>query len=264
MSLERAFENCGLIEGRDYHKQRSIGDDEAQLRPDYIVCMPGGLCLAVDAKAPISAFLEAAEAVEEAECEARLKSFVAHVRDRVKNLNSKRYHQHLDQSPEFVVLFLPTEAIMAAALRLDAGLIEFAASQNVVLAGPFTLMSIVKGVALGWQQETFTKHAKEIAELGKELYKRLADFGSHVANIGYHLKNSTKAYNDAVGSLQSRVMPQARRLEELKVAPADKLIPEITEVDTVPRGLRGVEFDIVHVEATDGELVVEEALVRPR
>jgi DNA recombination protein RmuC len=263
MSLERVFEICGLTEGRDYHKQRTIGDDDSQLRPDYVVCMPGGLHLAIDAKAPISAYLEAVETGDDRARDEHLKKFVTHVRERVKNLNSKRYHQYLENSPECVVLFLPAEAIVSAALRLDAGLIEFATAQNVILAGPTVVISIVQGIAHGWKQESLTKHAKDIAELGKELYKRLADFGGHVANIGYHLKNSTKAYNDAVGSLQSRVLPQARKLEELKVAPADKRIPELAEVETIPRDLRGADFALADV-VTDGELFVEEAAVRPR
>lgn len=261
MALERVLELTGMSEGRDFHRQQTIGDDDSQQRPDYVVYLPGDKHLAIDAKAPIRAFLEAAEATDEESQQAKLKEFVGHVRERIKKLASKAYHQSLSNSPEFVVLYLPTEAILSAALTLDVDLLENAFRQKVLVAGPTNLVSVLLAVAHGWKQEALAKNAREIAELGKELYKRLSDFGGHMSEVGHHLKKSTEAYNSAVGSLESRVMPQARRFEQLQVAPADKRIEELPPIETTPRRLQCDDFALEH---NDDELIDADSLLRPR
>lgn len=260
MALDRVLEVAGLSEGRDFVRQQVIGDD-AQRRPDVVIHLVGDKQLAVDAKAPIRAFLEAAETSDEEERKQKLGEFAAHVRDRVKTLGSKSYHQDLESSPEFVVLYLPTEAIYKAAMDLDRDLLEFACRQKVVIAGPGILIALLLAVAHGWKQETLAKHAKDICELGTDLYNRLAVFSGHMSNVGNQLHRSVKAYNEAVGSLESRVMPGARRFEQFGAAPANAQLGELTSIDTAPRKLQSSDF---RLDETDGEVEDQEALARPR
>jgi DNA recombination protein RmuC len=261
MHLARVLELAGMSEGRDFSKQQVVGDSDSQLRPDVVVHLPGGKQLAIDAKAPIRAFLEAAEAADEETRHAKFKEFAGHVRERIRQLSSKSYHQSLDNCPEFVVLYLPTEAVYSEALKLDVELLETAFRQRVILAGPCNLISLLLAVAHGWKQAALAEHAQEICELGKELYKRLAVFCSHVAGIGDGLNKSVKAYNNAVGSFESRVMPKARKFEQLYISASDSQIDELAPVDTQVRSLDCAE--LAHVESNT-DVVEAELLTRPR
>jgi DNA recombination protein RmuC len=261
MALERVFEIAGLTEGRDFYSQQTIGGEDSIQRPDFIVCLPGNKHLAIDAKAPISAFLEAAEETDDAVKSEKLGKFVSHVRKRVKELGGKSYDQALDNSPEFVVLYLPTEAVVSAALELDKKLLEYAYEQRVLLAGPTIIISLLFAVAHGWKQEVVEKHAKDIHELGKELYSRLATFGGHIGKLQTHLRGSVTAYNAFVGSLESSVMPQARRFEDYKAAPADKQLLELKQIEVIPRQLQGSDFANVEI---DGEIKDPALSARPR
>ena len=261
MHLARVLEVAGMSEGRDFHKQQVLNDGDAQLRPDVVVHLPGGKHLAIDAKAPIRSFLEAAEAADEETRHAKAKEFSGHVRERIRQLSSKAYHQSLDSSPEFVVLYLPTEAVYSEALKLDHELLENAFRQRVILAGPCNLISLLLAVAHGWKQEALTEHAKEICDLGKELYKRLAVFCGHIAGVGDGLNRSVKAYNSAVGSFESRVMPKARKFEQLYVAAAEGQIDELVPVETQVRNL---DCDELTLAEADGQIVEPELLARPR
>ena len=261
MHLSRVLEIAGMTEGRDFHKQQVLSDGDSQLRPDVVVHLPGGKHLAIDAKAPIRAFLEAAEATDDETRQIKVKEFAGHVRERVRLLSSKGYHQNLDSSPEFVVLYLPTESVYSEALKLDVDLLENAFRQRVILAGPCNLISLLLAVAHGWKQEALTTHAKEICDLGKELYKRLAVFCTHIASVGDGLNKSVKAYNSAVGSFESRVMPKARKFEQLYVTAADDQIKELEPVETQVRNLDCEEMALVTM---DGEAVEPELLARPR
>jgi DNA recombination protein RmuC len=239
-----------------------IGDDCSSQRPDLVIHLPGNRNLAVDAKAPIQAFLDAAQAADDETRQAKLAEFVRHVRERIKLLGSKTYHQSLDCSPEFVVLYLPTEAVFSTALMLEAGLLEYAAEKyRVHLAGPTTFLSLVRVIAYDWRQDAVAKNANEICDLAGELYKRLADFGGHIAKLGDNLRRSADTYNDAVGSLERRVMPQARRFESLGAAPADRRIEALTPIETSVRKLQSPEFKPSEI---DGELCEPELLARPR
>jgi DNA recombination protein RmuC len=261
MHLARVLEIAGMSEGRDFSKQMVLNDGDAQLRPDIIVHLPGGKHLAIDAKAPIRAFLEAAEASDEETKQSKAKEFAGHVRERIRQLSSKTYHQSLDSSPEFVVLYLPTEAVYSEALKLDHDLLETAFRQRVILAGPCNLISLLLAVAHGWKQEALTEHAQEICELGKELYKRLAVFCGHIAGVGDGLSRSVKAYNSAVGSFESRVMPKARKFEQLYVTASDSQIDELVPVETQVRNL---DCDELTQAEIDGEVAEQEVLARAR
>lgn len=261
MHLLRVVEVTGMTDRCDFHEQQVINDEDRQQRPDLVVHLPGNRNLAVDAKAPIRAFLEAAEAADEETRQAKLGEFVRHVRDRVKLLGNKNYHQNLDNSPEFVVLYLPTEAVYSAALSCDAGLLEFATQYKVRLAGPMNLMSLLQMVAFDWKQDAVANNAREICTLAEELYKRIAIFGGHVGKLGDQLNRSVKAYNDAIGSLESRIMPQARRFEQLGAAPTDGRIEELTPVDLSARSVQCAEFAIAHEESAVDDPML---LARPR
>jgi DNA recombination protein RmuC len=230
-------------------------------RPDLVVHLPGERHLAIDAKAPIRAFLESAEAADDDTRLLKQQDFVTHIREHVRNLGSKAYYQNIDGTPEFVVLYLPTEAIFSAALTLDNELLEYAAKYRVHLAGPSVLITLLRAVAHGWKQEALAKHAKEICDLGEELYKRMALFGGHMGKIGSCLNRSVAAYNQAVGSLESRVMPQVRRFEQLGAAPADAQIEELTQIEMTARHLQSAELAIAEIESEFDE---QELLGRPR
>ncbi|MCI0334220.1 MAG: DNA recombination protein RmuC [Planctomycetes bacterium] len=259
MHLERVLEITGMSARCDFYPQQVVGDD-VRLRPDVVVKLPGDRHVAVDAKATLQMFLEMVEAPDDDARQNLLKQFVGHVRSRIKELSSKAYHQHLDGSPEFVVLYLPTEGLFCAALSLDADLLEFADAQGVVLAGPTTLIALLRSVAQGWKQEALAKHATEIRDLGKELYKRLATFADHVASLRYHLDGSVKAYNEFVGSLERMVMPQARKFRDYGAAGNNQL-DELAQIDMVPRTLQSPDFAVVEA---DGEVTEPELLSRPR
>jgi DNA recombination protein RmuC len=261
MHLARVLEVAGMTEGRDFSKQQTLSDGDSQLRPDVVVHLPGGKHLAIDAKAPVRAFLEAVEATDEETRQLKAKEFAGHVRERIRQLSSKTYHQSLDGSPEFVVLYLPTEAVYSEALKLDHELLDSAFRQRVILAGPCNLISLLLAVAHGWKQEALTEHAKEICDLGKELYKRLAIFCAHIASVGDGLNRSVKAYNNAVGSFESRVMPKARKFEQLYVTAADGQIDELLPVETQVRNLDCEELALTETELPAAE---PELLARPR
>jgi DNA recombination protein RmuC len=236
VQLRRVVELAGMQEHCDFEEQETLAAaGGGRLRPDLVVRLPGGKCLVVDAKAPLSAYLEAVDAVEEPVRRARLADHARQIRDHVAKLSQKAYHEHLGQTPEFVVLFLPGESFFAAALEQDPSLIETAAEAGVVLATPTTLIALLKAVAYGWRQESIAESARQVAELGRELHDRLAVLGRHAARVGKELGGAVSAYNDLVGSLESRVLPAARRLKEHGAGSASAEIPELEPVDELPR-----------------------------
>jgi len=262
MHLERVLEITGMSERCDYFKQQVIADeDDTKQRPDVIVRLPGEKHLAVDAKATLQAFLDMADAPDDETRQSKLNDFVIHVRERIKILGSKAYHQNIDGSPEFVVLYLPTEGLFSTALTLDTELLEFADSKRVLLAGPMNLIALLRAVAHGWKQDDVATNAREICRLAEDLYKRLATFGGHMGDLGKQLNKSVDAYDAAVGSLDRNVMPQARRFEKLGAAPADVRIPELIPIERSTRKLQSDEFSL---SQSDGELEEQESLSRPR
>jgi len=213
-----------------------------RLRPDLVVHLPGGKDVAVDAKVPLAAYLEAVEATEEPVRRARLADHARQVAAHVGKLSQKAYHEHLGHTPEFVVLFIPGESSFAAALEQDPELLEKAAAAGVVLATPTTLIALLKAVASGWQQEVVAESARAVQLLGRELHDRLATLGAHVERMGRSLGRSVEAYNELVGSLESRVLPAARRLKELGAGSPSAEVPALADVDELPRAVHAPEL----------------------
>ena len=237
MQLKRVVEMAGMLEHCDFSEQVSYTDaEEKRQRPDMIVHLPGGKQIVVDAKAPLSAYLEAIEATEETARQVSLAQHTQQLKKHIQSLGQKSYWAQFQPTPEFVILFLPGETFLSAAFTEDPNLLEFAIAHKVIPATPTTLIALLKAVAYGWQQEVLTENAKAISTLGKELYERLVTLGTHWASVGKGLEAATKAYNEATGSLESRVLVSARRLRELRHL--DKELPPIQSVDRIPRQLQ--------------------------
>jgi len=213
--LRNVVESAGMLEHCDFVAQASTRDGEGDLlRPDLVVRIPGGKQLVVDAKVPLAAYLEAFETDDEDERATRLAAHARQVRDHATKLSAKAYWRQFAPAPDFVVMFVPDETLLRVAHEHDRRLAEDAWGQRVVLASPSTLMTLLRTVAAVWQQETVAQSAQAIHELGVELHKRLGTFTDHVAKLGRSLQGAVGSYNEAVGSLESRVLVQARRLEE--------------------------------------------------
>ena len=245
VQLERAVEFAGMVEYCDFVQQESTTTEEGRLRPDLIVRLPNERRIIVDAKTPLNAYLDALTSRDEESRRARIQEHARHVRDHIRMLGSKAYWRQFNETPEFVVLFLPGEAFFSAALEEDAELIEFGANEKVILATPTTLIALLKAVAYGWQQEKMAKHANRVSELGRELYERLATLASHFSKLGGHLNRAVEAYNSAVRSTESRVLVTARKFKELGSGSdrnVEKLEP-IERITTAPQAEELVESD---------------------
>jgi len=211
-----------------------------RLRPDLIVRLPGGQSVVVDAKTPMEAYLRASAADGEAERDRYLQDSVRQVREHMRALSTKAYWEQFRQAPELVVMFLP-EPVYLTALRLDPTFLEDATQQRVFPASPATLIVLLKAIAYGWRQEKIAENAQRISDLGRDLYQRLAKLATHFAKLGLEIGRTVDAYNAAVGSLEGRVLVQARRFAELGAASSDE-IPEISPVDHAPRGPNAPEL----------------------
>jgi DNA recombination protein RmuC len=212
--LRNVVEYAGMLEHCDFVTQATVSGDDGTLRPDLVVRIPGGKQVVVDAKAPLAAYLDAFETSDDAERELRLADHARQVREHVTKLSAKGYWRQFQPSPDLVVMFLPDESYLRAALENDATLQEYAWSSNVILSSPTTLMILLRTVATTWQQETVAESAREVSDLGRELYKRLATMGAHFSKLGRSLDGAVRSYNETVGSLERSVLPQARRFEK--------------------------------------------------
>jgi DNA recombination protein RmuC len=233
--LRRIVEAAGMLEHCDFAEQVTVTVDGQGARPDLVVRLHGGRSVVVDAKAPFDAYLAAMEAREEAGRERHLAAHAAALRRHVDGLAAKSYWAGFGQSPEFVVLFVPADPFLDAALRHDPTLLEHAFARNVVLATPATLIALLRTVAYAWRQEALTRNAASVHELARELYGRLSTLGEHVSKLGSSLGAAVTAYNKAVGSLEARVLVSARKLADLGVA-GDQL-PTPPQVELAPRQL---------------------------
>lgn len=234
MTLRRVAELAGMVPHCDFFEQESVVSEEGRARPDMLVRLPGGRQIVIDAKAVLSAYLEAHDAPNDDQRAERLKRHAAQIRARMEELSLKAYWAQFDLAPEFVVLFLPGEQFLGAALEQDPTLIEDGFSRGVVVATPTTLMALLRAVAYGWRQEQLTAHAQEAGRLGKDLYERMALLAQYLNEIGAALGKSVAAYNRAVGSLESRVWPAARKFKDLGIA-TEKEVPLIDPVEQAPR-----------------------------
>lgn len=242
VQLKRVVELAGMLDHCDFSEQRQEMGDEGRMRPDLLVHLPGGRQVIVDAKVPLEAYLEAIHATDDTVRHQKMKDHARQVRAHVTTLGKKAYWERFQPTPEFVVLFLPAETFFSAALEFDPALIEIGAEQNVILATPTTLIALLKAVAYGWKQENLSLHVEKLHELGNDLYKRLADMGSHFVKMGRGLSSAVEAYNKGVGSLESRVLVTARKFKDLGINPSQIEIEEIENVEKVPRELQSTEF----------------------
>jgi len=234
--LRRVVEMAGMVQHCDFVEQSTIQGEDGRLRPDLIVHLPGGKTVVVDAKVPLSAYLDAKDARDENARREFIAQHAKQLRKHVGELSDKSYADQLSSSPDFVVMYVPIESAFADAVQADPSLLDDAVEGNVIPAGPMTLLSLLKGAAYGWRQERIAESAEQISELGKELYNRISVMASHLSQVGEALGRATLSYNKAVGSMESRVLVQARRFKDLGAAVGDD-IPEIETVSVAPRQL---------------------------
>ena len=237
MQLRRVVEIAGMLQRCDFDEQPALFTDNGRMRPDLVVHLPGAKQIVVDAKAPLEAFLDAQEAQDDEARGPRLQTHARQVRDHMDKLGSKAYWDQLGNSPEMVVMFLPGETLFSAALQHDLTLIEHGLRQKVLLASPITLIALLTTVAHSWRQEALTENYREVAELGKAFYERLATFIEHFDDVRRKLDGAVQAYNKAAGSFETRVLVSARKLKDLDVTTAGEL-PPLEPIDSVPRVLR--------------------------
>jgi DNA recombination protein RmuC len=235
-TLRNVLELSGLAPHVDFTEQVSTTDGEgARLRPDVLINLPGGRCIVVDSKVALSGYLDAMEATDEAARETHMKKHAAELKAHVKNLSSKDYWKHVPATADFVVLFVPGENFLAAAAERDPNLFDDAFAAKVIITTPSTMVALAKSVAYGWRQEQSAKNAQEIAELGRELYRRMAVMADHLGKVGDAIGATVSRYNALLGSVESRVMPQARKFKELGAGDAGIDIAAPPQIEAAPR-----------------------------
>jgi len=234
LTLKRLAELAGLVEHCDFFEQENLNTAEGAMRPDMIIRMPDQRDIVVDAKTPLDAYLSATEQSNDAERKSHLIRHAKQVRDRVKELSKKAYWSQFKNTPDFVVLFIPGDQFLSAALEQDHSLLEDALAQHVILATPTSLVALLRAIAFGWRQQASTENAEAIRKLGEEMYSRLATFVEHISKIGSSLDKSVDHYNKAIGSLERQVFPNARKFKDLGIE-TRKSMPEIEPIEKSTR-----------------------------
>jgi DNA recombination protein RmuC len=240
MQLKRVVEMAGMVAYCDFMEQVSVEGEQGRLRPDMVVNLPGGKKMVVDAKAPLSAYLEALEAPDEQTRSDKLMSHARQVRAHIRALSQRAYWDQFQPTPEFVILFLPGETFFSAALEKDPTLIEAGVQEKVILATPTTLIALLRAVSYGWRQESIAENAKAISDLGRELYKRLSDMGTHMTRLGRHLGQVVESYNQTVGTLERRVLVSARKFQTLDSS--NEEMDPLSSLDHAPRQIQALEL----------------------
>jgi len=245
VQLRRIVELAGMAEHCDFEeKPTTATEDGSRLIPDLVVRLPGDAAIVIDAKVPIDAYLSAAEAKTDADRQIKLGAHLRQVKEHIRVLGAKEYWRQFQTSPEFVVMFLPLEPLLAAALEQDATLLEQASSLRVIPATPLTLLALLKAVALGWRQDRVARNAEEIQRIGSDLYERLRVMVGHLQLVGKNIQNAGDAYDRFIGSLEQKVLPSARRFRDLGVQAAEEL--------EAPEQLRLSVRAVTRPELTDG------------
>jgi DNA recombination protein RmuC len=235
--LRNVLETCGLSEHADFQTEVSVEGQEGRQRPDVIIRIPGGQSLVVDAKVSLNAYQDAFESTDEEPRAAFLAAHAAAMKNHVNTLGAKAYWNQFEAAPDYVIMFVPGEHFLSAALENDPSLWDYAFEKQVLLATPTNLIAIARTVAAVWRQERLADDAREIAAVGKELYARLATMGGHVARVGRNLDTAVAGYNALVGSLESQVLTQAKRFETLNIDTGAKAIETLPVIDQVTRPL---------------------------
>ena len=255
IQLRRVVELAGMVQHCDFVEQPTTTDADGRvLRPDVIVNLPGGKRIVVDSKAPLAAYLDAfATDVSDEARHAAIGEHARHVREHILKLGQKAYWRQIDSTPEFVVMFLPDESFLRVALEHDPSLVELAVDNNVIPASPTNLIGLLRAVHYGWQQEVIADGARQISDLGRELYKRLSTMGTHFSKLGRSLDGAVRSFNETVGSLERQVLPQARRFEQhgiTGIAP-----PDLAPIERQTRVLAAAELvvDEAPTELVPGE-----------
>src|SRR4051812_24108156 len=246
LQLRRCVEFAGMTDRCDFTEQTTVTTSDGALRPDLVVRLVGGKSIVVDSKVTLAAYLEAHDATDDAVRDQRLTAHARHLRNHVDQLAAKSYWSQFSPAPEFVVLFVPGDAFLAAALDRDGDLLDYAFTKRIHIATPTTLISVLRTCAYAWQQDALAANAREVFELGRELYSRISKLGAKVETLGKRLGSTVGAYNDTVASLESRVLPQARKLKDLKV------------VDTELEDPRPIEEAVRPVAAAELVAAIEE------
>lgn len=257
MQLRRVVELAGMVEYADFVEQPSLLGEMGRQRPDLIIKMPGGRTVVIDAKVPLDAYLDAQEAPDDATRSAKFAHHARQVREHMSKLGAKSYWEQVQPSPEFVVMFLPGESFFQAALQHDPELVDFGVRCQVFPASPITLIALLQVVAHGWRHERLAQNAEEIRGLGKELYARVAKMTEYLDTLRMRLDSTVKAFNDAVGSFEGRVLVSARKFKELGATSGTEIDP-LPPVDSVPRilhsaNLLGLPEDVIDAETTEKE-----------
>jgi DNA recombination protein RmuC len=251
IQLRRVVEMAGMIEHCDFETQAHVATEDGRLRPDLIVQLPGGKKVVVDAKMAGQAYLESLSCTDDESRLVKLREHARQVRDHVTKLSAKSYWAQFDQTPEFVILFIPGETFLSAALEQDPALIEDGVNQQVIIATPTTLIALLRAVSYGWRQETIAESARAVSDLGRELYTRLATLTEHFAKVGRGLETAVRSYNETVGSLETRVLPSARKFKEHGISPAGELAP-LSVVDRSVRAVSAAEL-VPELPAADAD-----------
>lgn len=236
MTLKRLAELAGMVEHCDFTTQETVSGEDGRLRPDMVVRMPDGREIVVDVKTPLDAYLSAVEAMDDATRSRHLEHHARKVRERVRELATKAYWNQFKNTPDFVVLFIPGDQFLSAALDMDRELLEDALKQKIILATPTSFVALLRAVAYGWRQEALAANADLIREVGEDLYQRLAVFTEHLSRLGGSLEGSVSAFNKAVGSFDSKVLPGARKFVDMGVTPKKTLEPP-APLEITPRGV---------------------------
>jgi DNA recombination protein RmuC len=251
LQLRRVMEMAGMLEHCDFNEQVTEESELGRRRPDVVVHLTGGKNLVIDSKVPLEAFLRALESEDAGERKSHLEGHARQLRVHVDSLSKKSYWEQFEVTPEFVIAFVPSDPLLTTALEHDPLLLDHAIERKVILATPMSLIAMLRAIAFGWQQESLAENAQEVQKAGRDLYKRLATFGEHLAKAGRGLSGAVDSYNKAIGSLEHNVLPQARRFQDLGVVGSGQAMPQLEPIDAMPRVLQAPELVAADMASQD-------------